>query len=1712
MKVFRAKKLDFLTLKIPALFLSIFLLPFNAPQAHALPQDATVISGDASFDRVNDSTLNITASANSIIEYSSFNIGAGETVNFFLPSTDSFSLNRVMGAGSSEILGNLFANGNLILVNSFGFNIGSTAQIDASGLILSTRGISNENFLAGNYAFTGNAGDPFSQIRNDGLIQSDDGKFAILIASSIENNGTVSAPLGTVALASGDAVTVGISQDGVVSVAIDQPVSGQVLDPQGNVVADQIKSTGTLEANGGRILLEARQAGNLFTQAINLDGHVQANHAEMHNGIVEITSNGPVTTHAEIAADDITFKTSGESTIGGSVKAQNNLKLLKDDAPAVYTNEGQAAIEAGGDLTIGDGVTVNADDSTYTVGGDWINQGVFNPGDSTVIFIDPLQGSSIYGDNTFNHFSVTAPAKRIYFEAGKTQTILGDWTTRGSYGNHVRLLSTESGEHWYVNSSGPRDLTYTWVEDSVNLGADEIIMTESTNRGNSIGWDPTGTWTNGGGNGLWSNTLNWSGLGGATPGAGDDLVFNGTSTANSFVDPIFLNSIGSLSVNAGYTGVITLQANLTITTASGRTGSLSLNAGTLDISNRTLTVHGDMTHITGTLTTPGGTVDFAGSGTQLFTHSTSSYYNITHSGAGNVLLSGPSSTLTVTNNFTNSAGQVHLLGHGLDFSGATFSNDGIMQAVGNETYTGVTQDTNSGTWRYVGDGDSNADAYALGSNFSGHYYNLSRAPTDSSDSFINGSAITANGAMTVSNGAYVLSSGATTTATGLTTVSGGTYNDTSGGTQTFNGGLTISGGTFSGGAGTVDVNGVLTLSSGTLNAPSGNLQVADDFTVSGTPAFNNNSGTVIFDSSTKSQAFTTGGISLYNMTVNNTNLPGVVTISGNLDINNNLTLTSGNLNLSTNDPNVNIAGNMTVADGAILNISSYTGTFTFDGTGTSTLTDNASGGTTFGSITVDGTSKTLQLSGSSPLLTFSTLTTGSDDVFSLNGAAVSISTLSNNGTVQLMGNESITLSANDVDSGTWRFLGDNDGAADTFNILSFTGTDYYNFTVQTTDANDVINAIGSLTIAGAFTLNSGQFSTGSLAANTITGLATINGGTYDALVNNGTHIFNGGLTVSGGTFTGGNATVDVNGNLAISSGTLTATSGTFTVSGDWTKSGGTFSEGTGTVTFDGSGTQTLNSGGITSSDNFYNITHSGSGTLRLSTNTLVVSNDFTNSGGTFDLNGVSWTMTGATFSNTATVQLQGSETITGLTQDTDSGTWSYTGDNDSAIDSFSIKDFGATDYYHLQIASSDASDSYVMGTGLNVAGNLTLSAGTLNTFANNLTVTGTAAMSGGVFQASSGTHTFNSGLTVSGNTFSGSTSDLDINGVFTLSSGSFTAPDSSGSFTVSDDFLFTGGTFTHGNGRVTLDTTAAATLNAPVAGVTFYDLEIASTAGKTVEFTGGDTFTVANASTFAVGNNATLTSTNTTAWNLSVNNAGGSTTGISFGTGVTISYANNVSTNTISATTVTDGGNNTGFSFTGGSGGGSSTGGTVGGGGGIDGGFNTGQGGGSTTGSGGGLESGGGESGGGTSGGGGGGGGNSGGENGSGGQNGGGPDGPKGDFDHFFENPRKSQTKVTVLEGLVLVLDRKHGKVKLVGKDKSTRVGMSSENEDFSGEFYANFRAPDRFKTEVKGQAYSIYYSEKSEFTVIFISEKTGPVALEYGQKPRFLRTEPKRS
>ncbi|PNB32059.1 filamentous hemagglutinin, partial [Pseudomonas sp. FW305-130] len=75
----------------------------------------------------------------------------------------------------SSILGTLNANGQVFLINPNGILFGKGAQVNVGGLVASTLGLSDKDFMAGRYTFSG---DSSAAVLNKGTLSADGGYVA----------------------------------------------------------------------------------------------------------------------------------------------------------------------------------------------------------------------------------------------------------------------------------------------------------------------------------------------------------------------------------------------------------------------------------------------------------------------------------------------------------------------------------------------------------------------------------------------------------------------------------------------------------------------------------------------------------------------------------------------------------------------------------------------------------------------------------------------------------------------------------------------------------------------------------------------------------------------------------------------------------------------------------------------------------------------------------------------------------------------------------------------------------------------------------------------------------------------------------------------------------------------------------------------------------------------------------------------------------------------------------------------------------------------------------------------------------------------------------------------------------------------------------------------------------------------------------------------
>ena len=160
----------------------------------ALPTGGQVAQGQASISQ-SDVVMSITQStAKAVLNWTTFDIGQNAKVNIVQPGADAVMLNRVTSANPSQLLGQLNANGQVVLVNPNGVLFGKDGSVNANSFTASTLGITDANFMAGNNQFDRNGST--AAVVNQGSIKTTGG-YVALLGASVSNEGQINTQGGT---------------------------------------------------------------------------------------------------------------------------------------------------------------------------------------------------------------------------------------------------------------------------------------------------------------------------------------------------------------------------------------------------------------------------------------------------------------------------------------------------------------------------------------------------------------------------------------------------------------------------------------------------------------------------------------------------------------------------------------------------------------------------------------------------------------------------------------------------------------------------------------------------------------------------------------------------------------------------------------------------------------------------------------------------------------------------------------------------------------------------------------------------------------------------------------------------------------------------------------------------------------------------------------------------------------------------------------------------------------------------------------------------------------------------------------------------------------------------------------------------------------------------------------------------------------------------
>ena len=301
--------------------------------AQATPEGGDVVSGSATIDTVGSNTT-ITTGHSTIINWTSFDIGSGESVQFIMPGASSRVLNRVNSVNATMINGSLSANGQVYIVNPSGIVFGQGAVVNAGAIHAAAGNISNADFTAGVDRFTGVTGN----VTNMGRINA---QLVTLIGASVGNIGTIDASDGTVIMASGEQVMIGehlghrfVQVEVPADLSNMQPVDGSPRLAAGDVYSIAAWNTGSI--NGRDVTIATSGADVMNAGRINATGEVNMSgdrviatrmNDALELGGAPITAASVTLTGSTIDLGADVTATGGDITLAGNTRLIDNVSL-----------------------------------------------------------------------------------------------------------------------------------------------------------------------------------------------------------------------------------------------------------------------------------------------------------------------------------------------------------------------------------------------------------------------------------------------------------------------------------------------------------------------------------------------------------------------------------------------------------------------------------------------------------------------------------------------------------------------------------------------------------------------------------------------------------------------------------------------------------------------------------------------------------------------------------------------------------------------------------------------------------------------------------------------------------------------------------------------------------------------------------------------------------------------------------------------------------------------------------------------------------------------------------------------------------------------------------------------------------------------------------------------------------------------------------------
>lgn len=545
------------------------LAPAAWAQTAVLPARGQVVAGQGSIQTQGSVMTVNQASQRMALDWQSFNIGAGQTVNFVQPNAQATVLNRVLGSDVSTIQGQIHANGRVYLLNPNGILFTPSAQVNVGGLVASTLGMSTADFMAGNDRLSG---DSTSAVTNQGQIRTAQGGAVALVAARVTNVGEISAPSGSALLAAGR------------KVRLDLGGPAQIEVEEGALNA-LIEQSGSIRAADGMVYLTAKAASQLSVSAINQSGLIEAGSIDAKGGLVVLEAD-----HIRLGSgsriDATGAKGGGTVLVGGDWQGSGSLRQATTvmmesgsviDASATDNGNGgkvvlwsdvhnansvttaSGAIYAKGGSQGGDGGRIETSGAKLNTAAIQVDASAqVSQGKAGLWLIDPYDYviDSTAATNIVNALNAGASGTSVEVT---TQADAANYGSTGSAAGNITVSSA-------INATSAADLSLT-ADGTVTLNAPVSV-------GGNVSITTTGL-SGSGGIALGDNkslTVNQSG----------DSTYSGVVTGTNA--SLVKQGAGALTLSADhtYTGATTITAGTLQVGNGGATGSLTTSSVTND--------------------------------------------------------------------------------------------------------------------------------------------------------------------------------------------------------------------------------------------------------------------------------------------------------------------------------------------------------------------------------------------------------------------------------------------------------------------------------------------------------------------------------------------------------------------------------------------------------------------------------------------------------------------------------------------------------------------------------------------------------------------------------------------------------------------------------------------------------------------------------------------------------------------------------------------------------------------------------------------------------------------------------------------------------------------------------------------------------------------------------------------------------------------------